>query len=254
VAPGDRGRAARRGGPNIFSPSAPPSPQVFVRRLWNVPPSTALIFNCQMGRGRTTTGMIIASLLLLRRMGAFPPPRDPDAAGAGAGAPASPDVTRGPDAAALPPQPAWFAAAGDALAAPPPGGDRLKAGLWGVVRSLLRVLESGNLGKAALDAVVDAASAMQNLRDAIAQYRSRVLAETKERRRATLMAVCLEYLERCGAGVRVCVCWCVGVCVCVCVCVCVRACVCVCPGCGPAGLLGPAFERGRLCFVGGRLW
>lgn len=41
-------------------------------RLWGVPLDAALIFNCQMGRGRTTTGMIIASLLHLRRIEAFP--------------------------------------------------------------------------------------------------------------------------------------------------------------------------------------
>lgn len=38
-----------------------------VRRLWQQPSGTALVFNCQMGRGRTSTGMIIASLLLLRQ-------------------------------------------------------------------------------------------------------------------------------------------------------------------------------------------
>ena len=37
---------------------------------------------------------------------------------------------------------------------------------------------------------------MQNLREAIPQYRGRALAEAKERRRAALVAVCLEYLER----------------------------------------------------------
>lgn len=40
---------------------------VLQRRIWDKPPDTALIFNCQMGRGRTTTGMIIGSLLLLRQ-------------------------------------------------------------------------------------------------------------------------------------------------------------------------------------------
>jgi hypothetical protein len=38
--------------------------------------------------------------------------------------------------------------------------------------------------------------AVQNLREAIATYRGRLMAETKESRRATLMAVCIEYLER----------------------------------------------------------
>ncbi|GBF92770.1 paladin [Raphidocelis subcapitata] len=165
--------------------------EVLVRRLWGVPPATALVFNCQMGRGRTTTGMIIGCLMLLRRMGAFPTPRDgAPAAAAAAAAAAAPTGGGG----ALPPAPVWFSAA----EGPPPAdpGDRLRGGLWGVVRSLLRVLESGNLGKAVLDQVVDAAAAMQNLREAIAQYRGRVLAEAKERRRAAMMAVCLEYLER----------------------------------------------------------
>jgi len=40
---------------------------LLMRRLWNPPEGAALIFNCQMGRGRTSTGMIIASLLQLRR-------------------------------------------------------------------------------------------------------------------------------------------------------------------------------------------
>ena len=40
---------------------------LLMRRLWKPPEGAALIFNCQMGRGRTSTGMIIASLLQMRR-------------------------------------------------------------------------------------------------------------------------------------------------------------------------------------------
>lgn len=40
---------------------------MLLERLWNAPEGAALVFNCQMGRGRTTTGMIIASLLQLKR-------------------------------------------------------------------------------------------------------------------------------------------------------------------------------------------
>jgi len=36
-------------------------------RLGDPPEGAALVFNCQMGRGRTTTGMVIAALLQLRR-------------------------------------------------------------------------------------------------------------------------------------------------------------------------------------------
>ena len=40
---------------------------LLIQRLWTPPEGAALVFNCQMGRGRTTTGMIIASLLHIRR-------------------------------------------------------------------------------------------------------------------------------------------------------------------------------------------
>lgn len=44
---------------------------------------------------------------------------------------------------------------------------KLKAGLYGVVRSLLRVLEKGVIGKHILDTVLDACSAMQVRSDVI---------------------------------------------------------------------------------------
>lgn len=31
---------------------------------------TEIVFNCQMGRGRTTTGMVIATLIYINRIGA----------------------------------------------------------------------------------------------------------------------------------------------------------------------------------------
>lgn len=40
------------------------------------PPHSAFVFNCQMGRGRTTTGMVIASLAYLKRIGATDPAGD----------------------------------------------------------------------------------------------------------------------------------------------------------------------------------
>jgi len=42
-----------------------------VQRLSQVEVGTKLVFNCQMGRGRTTTGMVIATLIHLRRVGAL---------------------------------------------------------------------------------------------------------------------------------------------------------------------------------------
>lgn len=32
--------------------------ELLIKRLWDVPPDAALVFNCQMGRGRTTTGVL----------------------------------------------------------------------------------------------------------------------------------------------------------------------------------------------------
>ena len=88
----------------------------------------------QMGRGRTTTGTIIGTLLHLRKLGAFPPgaknnmPLSPAGSGADRAA-----------AAAAPAVPVWFPLA---LQATPPVGeqtkDKLKWGMYDVVRSLLR--------------------------------------------------------------------------------------------------------------------
>jgi hypothetical protein len=39
-------------------------------RLSQVDVGTRLVFNCQMGRGRTTTGMVVATLIHLRCIGA----------------------------------------------------------------------------------------------------------------------------------------------------------------------------------------
>lgn len=161
--------------------------ELLVQRCWNAPEGAALIFNCQMGRGRTTTGTVIATLVRLRKIPAFPPGAAKDAAAAAA------QQGEGPVA------PKWFSSSRAALTGTAPAAlvkDKLKDGMYGVVRSLLRVLERGIMGKAILDTTLDACSAMQNLREAIATYRQRLLNEQKEHKRATLMAVCLEYLER----------------------------------------------------------
>eukprot|EP00879_Flechtneria_rotunda_P018628 GHRR01019549.1.p1 GENE.GHRR01019549.1~~GHRR01019549.1.p1 ORF type:complete len:942 (+),score=356.76 GHRR01019549.1:158-2983(+) len=237
--------------------------ELLIRRLWNVPADAALVFNCQMGRGRTTTGMIVATLVALRRISAFPaiatmapacaavaeahcaavtsPGRAAVATGNGTVLPvcngtgvmaaghghsqqpgpamvaASHANGQHPDAhqqeleqlllREQPAVPAWFVrskafcgSSSGSLASPNTsslnGDQKLKNGMYGVVRSLLRVLERGGYGKVILDAVIDACSAMQNLREAITTYRGRLMAESKESRRATLMGVCLEYLER----------------------------------------------------------
>jgi Inositol hexakisphosphate len=190
-----------------------------IDRLWGVPPGAALVFNCQMGRGRTTTGTVIATLLCLRRRGAFPAHGGGVSAAAAAaaaaastgpgstvnGTPAGDGLhhhnhcissTATADAVAAcgggvgdagssdgSVVPAWFLKSGalrggsgggggsaGGLGSPGSLGSPLRnpeakrrAGMYGVVRSLLRVLERGVEGKAILDAAIDACGAMQVL-------------------------------------------------------------------------------------------
>ena len=49
--------------------------EVLMRNAWELDASDSIIFNCQMGRGRTTTGMVIACCILLRKaQGHLAPP------------------------------------------------------------------------------------------------------------------------------------------------------------------------------------
>ena len=111
--------------------------------------NTALLFNCQMGRGRTTTAMVIASLLHLRRS----PPLEP-----------------------LPPTARNAPAAADAADL------ALLRGEYAVVRSLLRALDAGQQAKSQVDDIIDRCSHMQNLREAILTYRRAI---SKEARHST---------------------------------------------------------------------
>lgn len=156
-----------------------------IEKLWTLPNDAGVIFNCQMGRGRTTTGMVIATLLNLRKMEAFPLKK---------GKKETRDIV-----------PGWFKTATQPLIAGKGGvphategslETRLKAGNYGVIRSLLRALEKGVEAKIILDAAIDACGAMQNLREGIFSYRSRFLKEAREKQRNVLLNVCLEYLER----------------------------------------------------------
>eukprot|EP00197_Chlamydomonas_leiostraca_P007983 CAMPEP_0202863826 /NCGR_PEP_ID=MMETSP1391-20130828/4304_1 /ASSEMBLY_ACC=CAM_ASM_000867 /TAXON_ID=1034604 /ORGANISM="Chlamydomonas leiostraca, Strain SAG 11-49" /LENGTH=1425 /DNA_ID=CAMNT_0049543499 /DNA_START=116 /DNA_END=4393 /DNA_ORIENTATION=- len=148
-----------------------------IERLWSIPEDAGVIFNCQMGRGRTTTGMVIAALLYLRKMEAFPVKR---------GRKDTRDIV-----------PEWFRAATSNKQLPSTEGESpLKAGNYGVIRSLLRALDKGPEAKQVLDVVIDSCSAMQNLREGIFSYRARFLKEAREKQRNTLLNVCLEYLER----------------------------------------------------------
>lgn len=41
-----------------------------IKKISQADINTEIIFNCQMGRGRTTTGMVIATLVYFKRTGA----------------------------------------------------------------------------------------------------------------------------------------------------------------------------------------
>ena len=144
--------------------------EALINRCWSPPKDSAIVFNCQMGRGRTTTGMVIGCLLHLRRNREKLTPL-PDFPESGL--------------------PSWFVERNQ-IQSP----EEFKTGMFPVIRSLLRALELGKVSKAALDSVLDACSSMQHLREAIASYRKRLLLETNDTRRQSLMQACLEYLER----------------------------------------------------------
>ena len=153
--------------------------EILMRTAWELGESDSIIFNCQMGRGRTTTGMVIACCILLRKaQGHLAPP------------PVLPDDSL----------PQWWCSQEDFsdVASPKSGGtaDDLKNGMFLSIRSVMRALENGKSAKMALDLILDACAAMQNLREAIATYRKRVFLEPNEIRRQSLLQVCLEYLDR----------------------------------------------------------
>ncbi|GAV64973.1 hypothetical protein CFOL_v3_08488 [Cephalotus follicularis] len=133
--------------------------------------NTDVIFNCQMGRGRTTTGMVIATLFYLNRIGA-------------SGIPRSNSIGRVSDSGSI---------ITDSL---PNSEDAIRRGEYAVIRSLIRVLEGGVEGKRQVDKVIDKCASMQNLREAIATYRSSILRQPDEMKREASLSFFVEYLER----------------------------------------------------------
>eukprot|EP00899_Mesostigma_viride_P028287 jgi/Mesvir1/8643/Mv02588-RA.1 len=138
-----------------------------VDRLRDRDPHMPLVFNCQMGRGRTTTAMIIACLILLKK---------------------NPDEAK-----------QWLLEAGsetdahNTVAGP---DDALRRGEYTVIRSLLRVLEGAAESRRIVDITIDRCAAMQNIREAILQYRNGVQTQTEERKRESMLRFFVEYLER----------------------------------------------------------
>ncbi|XP_047324882.1 paladin-like [Impatiens glandulifera] len=133
--------------------------------------STEVIFNCQMGRGRTTTGMVIATLVYLTRTGASGIPRSNSIGKISGNSSFVTDNLLNSEEA-------------------------IRRGEYGVIRSLIRVLEGGLEGKRQVDKVIDKCSTMQNLREAIGTYRNSILRQRDEMKREASLSFFVEYLER----------------------------------------------------------
>lgn len=142
-----------------------------VRRISQVDMETEIVFNCQMGRGRTTTGMVISTLVYLNRIGA-------------SGIPRTSSIGK------------VFYAGNDVDDYSPSSEEAILRGEYAVIRSLVRVLEGGVEGKKQVDKVIDKCDSMQNLREAIATYRNSTLRQPDEMKREASLSFFVEYLER----------------------------------------------------------
>ncbi|KAG0479712.1 hypothetical protein HPP92_010570 [Vanilla planifolia] len=131
---------------------------------------TEYVFNCQMGRGRTTTGMVIATLVYLNRIGA----------------------------SGIQGRFNWkiFSTGVDITDNMPNSEEAARRGDYAVIRSLIRVLEGGVEGKRQVDKVIDKCDAMQNLREAISNYGNNILRQPDEKEKEASLSCFVEYLER----------------------------------------------------------
>ncbi|PKA51507.1 hypothetical protein AXF42_Ash002873 [Apostasia shenzhenica] len=142
-----------------------------VHRISQVDANTEFVFNCQMGRGRTTTGMVIATLVYLNRIGS-------------SGIPRTHYIGK------------IFRTGVDIIDSMPNTEEAARRGEYSVIRSLVRVLEGGAEGKRQVDKVIDRCDAMQNLREAISNYRNNILRQPDEKKREASLSFFVEYLER----------------------------------------------------------
>lgn len=143
---------------------------LLVQRVSQVDTNTATIFNCQMGRGRTTTGMVVSTLVHLKRVGLS-------------------GIRRTSSLGQV-------LQAGAVCHDLPDSEEAIRRGEYTVIRSLIRVLEGGVEGKRQVDQVIDKCSAMQNLREAIAGYRNSIQRQADEKKREAALSFFVEYLER----------------------------------------------------------
>ncbi|KAK9086163.1 hypothetical protein Syun_028557 [Stephania yunnanensis] len=144
---------------------------ILLNRISQADINTEIVFNCQMGRGRTTTGMVIATLIYLNRIGS-------------SGIPRTNSIGK------------VFDTGSDLTDSFPNSEEAIRRGEYAVIRSLIRVLEGGVEGKRQVDKVIDQCASMQNLREAIAAYRNSILRQPDEMKREASLSFFVEYLER----------------------------------------------------------
>ncbi|CAK5269481.1 unnamed protein product [Mycena citricolor] len=137
-----------------------------------------LVFNCQMGRGRTTTGMVAACLVASVSAGTFAAgaavdPADPASSGASGG---------------------W-----DAMDGPSEEEVYQQRGEYKMILQLVGVLEHGLVAKQLADRAIDAMQDVQNLRRAIYDYKLKLATQPPDSPAAKkLYAVTTNYLFRYG--------------------------------------------------------
>lgn len=147
-----------------------PIPEVFdeiFRHLCRVHPDNDVLFNCQMGRGRTTTGMVIAYLIELIRLD-------------------------------LPIE----ATAPHKIEAHPSKSEEeqsLLNGEYRLVRQVVGILQNGKRSKGLVDTAINQCDHIQNLREAIYLYRSQIAQikdSVSQSQRKNLTTWAIHYLYR----------------------------------------------------------
>mmetsp|Transcript_12515 Transcript_12515/g.22690 ORF Transcript_12515/g.22690 Transcript_12515/m.22690 type:complete len:1511 (+) Transcript_12515:216-4748(+) len=150
----------------------------------NTPLKAEIVFNCQMGRGRTTTGLVIAATIRLwarNMLGPFPTLVE-KLVNTGAVTLRSRITRKG----GFSPEPNAN-----------PEEKKLLGGHYGAIGTLCRILEHGADAKKSADAVIDICDSMQNLREAI--YDLKVTNEDKDKspaQRAAAFNRGVHYLRR----------------------------------------------------------
>ncbi|KAJ3024316.1 UNVERIFIED_CONTAM: hypothetical protein HDU68_008233 [Siphonaria sp. JEL0065] len=163
-----------------------PIPDVFdqlVDRLTALESNTEAIFNCQMGRGRTTTGIVIACLLEMIVGNQTLKTSIP--------------VGLNAEDLNAPISPMLFGPGGAIATENDKSYERFNAGEFKIILQLLSALEYGRLAKKLTDRAIDKCEHLQNLRVAIYDYKLRLEAlEAHSQKWVAMKSVGLNYLMR----------------------------------------------------------